>query len=90
LRFFKAPLNGTLQPTCITREQYIPLPYFVSGSNGIIAFWCESFVSANHRLKKKYSNSDQKNTEPEAEGTLISNQQMDFNNPVKGISHIDK
>ena len=32
-----------------------------------------------------------KNTfEPEAEGTLISNQQMDYTNPVKGISHIDK
>jgi hypothetical protein len=42
------------------------------------------------RLKKKYSNSYQKYIEPEAEGTLISNQQMDFTNPVKGISHIDK
>lgn len=31
-----------------------------------------------------------KNTfEPEAEGTYISNQEMDHTNPVKGISHID-
>jgi aspartokinase/homoserine dehydrogenase 1 len=41
------------------------------------------------RLKKKYSNSYKKYIQPEAEGTLISNQQMDTN-PVKGISHIDK
>jgi hypothetical protein len=52
-------VNGMLQPTQKTSTSHCL--YFVSGSNGIIAFWCESFVSAyTAPQKKKYSNSYQK------------------------------